>query len=325
MQSLDLESCCPDCSRFMVDAGDELVCPNCGVVREKEVVEAGPGYNGRTSALGRQALGSYMGSMGITRKERSSRGLTGSNSRYEYLKAVSDFAGRDEGAAITCAKMIDRVGEKLFLPGVVLLEASSIATKVLATEHPHRRFTIAAVSAYSLIAACKVEGATSVSVMEIIGAHAALGRRVTSSSIIQLTLESPIKTFARCPEDYLSRVLARLSMNRGLKDDLASEGVSQTIFFNSLRETAREVLTLVDEEARAGRRPGALAASAIYSAEMVLSFCESRRRRITQRDLAECGDTAEYTIREQCARIFMPAVERLVVRRMQSLPPAPAR
>ena len=275
--------------------------------------------------MGRQALGSYMGSMRITREERSTRGLAGSNSKYEYLKVVSDFAGRDEGAAASCAKMLERVGEKLFLPKVVVLEAAYIARKVLAVEHPRRRITIAAVCAYSLIAACKVEGVTTVSVREVIDANAALGRRVTSSSIIQLTLESPIKTFARRPEDYLSRVLARLSMNRGLVSQLSAEGVPQTAFFNELRETAKEVLELVDDGARAGRRPCALAASAIYSAETVLSLCEPRRRRITQRDLAEGGDTAEYTIREQCARIFTHAVEVVVARRRRLLPPPSAR
>lgn len=320
MQSIDFAPSCPDCSKSLVDAVDELVCPNCGMVKEKEVTESATNVLSKTRISGGLALGSYMGSIGITNEERFSRGVSGSNSKYEYLKLVSDFAGRDEGAAAACARMIERVGEKLFLPRVVLLEAAMIARKVLAVDHPHRRVTMAAVSAYSLISACKVEGVTAVSIMEIIGAHASLGRRVTSSSIIQITLESPIKTSARTPEEYLSRVLARLSMNRGLNEHLAREGVSQTRFFNSLRETAKEVLQLVDEDARAGRRPGALAASAIYSAEAVLSLAESRKRRITQRDLAECGDTAEYTIREQCARIFMPAVERLSARRKQPLP-----
>ncbi len=295
------------------------------MVKEKEVIETGPSGTPRVRSPGGKALGSYMGSIGITNEERFSRGLSGSNSKYEYLKLVSDFAGMDEGPAGMCAKMIERVGEKLFLPRFVIVEAASIARKVLSVEHHHRRITTAAVSAYSLISACKVEGVTAVSIVEIMGAHAALGRRVTLSSIIQLTLESPIKTFARTPEEYLSRVLARLSMNRGLNELLVKEGVSQARYFNSLRETAMEVLRFVDEEARAGRRPGALAASAVYSAEMVLSLAESRRRRITQRDLAECGDTAEYTIREQCARIFMPFVERLVARRQQTLPPASAR
>lgn len=303
----------------LVDAGDELACPSCGRTEEKEFAQpetTGEAMPGLTS---KQALGSYMGSRFVTKKERHSVGISGTGSSYKYLKIVSDFSGRNEGAPAACARLIERMGEKLCLPRFVRLEAASIARKVLTTEHPGRRVTVAAVSAYSLITACRLEGVTSVSVKEIMGAHAALGRQVTSSSVIQLALESPVRAFARPAEDYLPRVVARLSMNQKIRQQLATEGVYQTAFFNSLREAAAELLRMVGQEGKVGRRPSALAGSAVYSAELALSRCESRRRRLTQRDIAECGDTAEYTIREQCARIFAPAVEELVRRRTQTL------
>jgi transcription initiation factor TFIIIB Brf1 subunit/transcription initiation factor TFIIB len=258
----------------------------------------------------------------MTPKERASRGLSGSNSKYQYLKVLSDFVCRGEGAAEACDRMIERVGEKLLLPGIVIDQASAMARRVLSSRPHGRRITIAAVSSYALIGACKVQGITSVSVREIVEAHVALGRRVSASSIIQLALESSVRTFARRPEDYLSRVLARLSRISVLQDRLASESVSQTSYFHSLRETAMEVLHSGDEDEMRGKRPCALAAAAVYSAEVVLSVCESRRKRLTQRELAQCGDTAEYTIREQCAHLFSPAVERVIVRRKLTLPPA---
>jgi len=321
MQAMEFDSSCPDCLKPLLDEGDELVCAACGITKEKLVVQSGISRSISMSTLGKPALGSYMGSLGITSGERYSRGITGTNWNYEYLKVVSDFAGRNEGSSAICVKTIERVGEKLRLPRIVLVEAASIARKVFATKHSRRRITVAAVSAFSLISACKVAGITSVSIGEIIDAHLALGRHVTFSSIIHLTLESPLRAQARRPEDYLSRVLARLSMNERLNNTMTREQVSQTAFFASLRDTARELLRLAGEEARMGRRPCALAASAIYSAETVLSACDSRRKRVTQRELAECGDTAEYTVREQCARLFAPAVEALTARRKQILPP----
>jgi transcription initiation factor TFIIIB Brf1 subunit/transcription initiation factor TFIIB len=258
-----------------------------------------------------------MGSKEITADERQSKGVGGNGSTYEYLKVVSDSAGRNEGTPAICARMIERIGEKLLLPKVVRLEAQSIAKKVLALPHPHRRLATAAVSAYALIAACKLEFVTSVSVREIVEAHVALGRQVSSSSIIKLTLDSPIKTYARRPEDYLTRIVARLNMNRKLLEQLAKDGVRQTEYANCLRETASELLESISQDSRAGRRPCALAGSAVYSAELVISRVESRKRRLTQRELAECGDTAEYTVREQCANVFAPAVEELVRRRIQ--------
>jgi len=279
------------------------------------VSPVGVGLVARTPLVGKLALGSYMGSLEVTNKERYSKGITGSNSNYKYLKVVSDFAGRSEGPEGSCARLIERVGEKLMLPRIVLLEAASIARKVLSNQPPHHRVSVASVSAYSLIAACKVSGATSTSVREVIGAHAAMGRKVTSSSIIQLMLSSPVRTYARAPEEYLGKVLAQLSMNPHLEERASAARVHLAEYLQRLRDTAIEVLGMLGEEARAGRRPGALAASAVYSAETVLSRCQGRRRWVTQRELAECGETAEYTIREQCAGLFLGAVEAVVNRR----------
>jgi len=319
MQASEFDNICSDCLRGFVDAGDEMVCPSCGVVKEKDVVEPEICGPGRVRGFGSETLGSYMGPKGATDGEKFAQRLTASGSKFGYLKVVSDNAGRDEGLVELCAKTLGRVAERLFLPRAVVAEATSIAQKVVSTRNPHRRVTVAAVSAYSLIAACKVLGIASVSAREIRAAHVDLGRNVSTSSIIQLMLESPIKTCARKPEDYLSRVLARLSTREPLVEALAREGVPQTAFFNSLRETAKDALECVDEDGRAGRRPSALAASAVYSAETILALSESRKKRMTQRLVAECGDAAEYTIREQCAKIFAPIVSLLVRRRLQTL------
>jgi len=322
MQTLDLEISCPECSVSYVDGGDEMVCPKCGRVRTKLCQDSFPSKGLEHLTPGRLQLGSFMGSMRITPQERASKGITGSNSKYEYLKALSDFTGRAEGPGEACERIIGRVGEKLSLPRVVLEEASAVARTILSSNPCHRRVTLAALSAFSLVAACRVEGVTSVSVREIISAHAALGRRVNASSFIQLALESPVKILPRRPDDYVSRVLARLSWNQRLGDKLRSEGVSQARYFSALRETAKELISRVRPEELSGRRPCALAAAAVYSAEVVLATKESRGRRLTQRLLAECGDAAEYTIREQCANLFTPAVTSVLVRNQQVLPAA---
>jgi len=292
-----------------------MVCPTCGRTEEKVVSPLGASLVSRAPLMGRQALGSYMGSMEVTSKERFSKGITGSMSNYKYLKVVSDFAGRSEGTEGSCARMIERVGEKLMLPRIVLIEAVSIARKVLASQPPHHRVSVASVSAYSLIAASRVSGTNAVSFKDVIDAHAAMGRKVTSSSIIQLTLSSPVRTFARIPEEYVGKVLGQLSMNPHLEERAAAAGVRRVEYLQRLRDAALELLGMLGEDARAGRRPGALAASAVYSGETVLSICDGRRRWITQRELAECGETAEYTIREQCAGLFVGLVRRAAERR----------
>jgi len=325
MQALDLETSCPECCVPFVDGGDEMVCPKCGRAISKQCEGAYPSKAAELHGPGKPQLGSFMGTMRITPQERASKGIAGSNSKYKYLKVLSDYAGRDEGPGEVCDRIIGRVGEKLFLPRVVLDEASAVARTMLSSNQSRRRVTLAALSAFSLVTACRVEGVTSVSVREIISAHAALGRRVNFSSFIQLALESPIKILPRRPEDYISRVLARLSWNQRLSGRLKSEGASQASYFNALRQTSRELLSMVRPDELSGRRPCALAAAAIYSAEVALATIESRGKRLTQRLMAECGDAAEYTIREQCANIFTPAATSFIARRQRVLPPVARR
>jgi transcription initiation factor TFIIIB Brf1 subunit/transcription initiation factor TFIIB len=322
MQALDSDMLCPECSRRFLDAGDELVCPGCGVVGEKQVIEAPLVARPRPRDAVRPPLGSYMGPRFASAGERTARGITGEGDGYRYLKAVSDFAGRREGAAMGCARLIERVGEKLGLPHAVLLEAASTANKVLTSARSAtRRTSVAPVSAYSLISACRTAGMTAVSPREILATHAALGRRVSSSSVIQLAIDSPVRTYASGPDGYLSRVIGRLLADRRLSERLAKDGVHMAGYLVALRECAAKILALAERTEMSGKRPCALAAAAVYSAETVLSACEGRDRRLTQRELAQCGDTSEYTVRDQCAVIFLPVVRELIARRMPALPP----
>lgn len=309
----------------MLDAGDELVCPGCGIACEKQVVEAPLAARPRPRDAVRTQLGSYMGPRFAGAGERTARGITGEEDGYRYLKVVSDFAGRREGAAVDCAKLIERVGEKLVLPSSVLLEAASTANRVLAAvQRTTRRMEVAPVSAYSLISACRTAGMGGVSPREILAAHAVLGRRVSHSSVIQLAIDSPVRTYASGPDGYLSRVIGRLSANRRLSERLAREGVRLQTYLAALRECGTELISLAEPTDMSGKRPCALAAAAIYSAETVLSIRERRSRRLTQRELAQCGDTSEYTVRDQCAAIFLPAVRKLAAQRKPALPPQAA-
>jgi transcription initiation factor TFIIIB Brf1 subunit/transcription initiation factor TFIIB len=304
----------------MVDAGDELVCQSCGIVGDKEVVETGKPRTPVAIDFTGQALGGYMGSIEVSYRDRFSRGFAHSASRYEYLKVVSDYAGREESSVYACARMIERVCEKLGLPRFVLPQALRIAKRILAAGTRERRVTLAAVSAYALIAACKAEGVTSASVKDVVSTFQAQGRRVKASSIIQLSLESPMKTEARGPEDYVGRVVAKLSSNQDLAKALTSEGIPPTPYFSALREGARDILESLGWDVKVGRSPCALAATAVYGAELLLAEREGRPRRITQREVALCGDTAEYTVREQYKEIFVRSPVRLRERAEGTLP-----
>jgi transcription initiation factor TFIIIB Brf1 subunit/transcription initiation factor TFIIB len=301
-----LDSKCPGCSGAFLDVGDELVCGTCGVVSEKEVLEVP--FVRKTSAmdLTRQSLGGFLGSAGSRQGERHPRALPGSVSTYEYLKLVSDFAGREDDLEYSCARMIERVCEKLSLPGYVVTESVSIMKKTLHLKRGGHRITTAAISAFSIANACKVEGVASVTLREIVDTHRALGRRVRMSAIMELTMESDIKLPARKPEDYLGRVLAKLASHPKVSARLRAAGVMETPYFNGLREEASLLIRSVPVQDKEGHGPCALAATSLYAAEVRISGTEKRKRRITQKEAADCGDTAEYTIRDQFREIFVP-------------------
>ncbi|HUI85718.1 MAG TPA: hypothetical protein VLY21_01015 [Nitrososphaerales archaeon] len=318
---------CVECTGAIVDLGDELVCGSCGIVTAKEVLdsvraERAPQAIDYTA----HSLGGYLGPLEPGYHEKFSRGFSASSSTFQYLKLVSDFAGREDGAVYACAKMIERVCEKLSVPRVVLGQATVTAKKLLETKRERNDITTAAVSAYAIISACKTEGVTSVGVREIVEAHRLMGRRVKTSALIQLSLESPVRTSARRAEEYVSRVVSRLESVEGLSEQLTGLGMGGIPYFNRLREAAKDTLGKVDPTARGGHSPCTLAATAVYAAEVVLSRRESRKRLLSQRDVAESVNVAEYTVREQFGEIFRPLLQQqaAVTERTPPTPPPPA-
>lgn len=305
MQVLEPGATCPECNVSLIDALDEMVCPGCGITKDKEVLENGVEVQMKVPRFGSYVLGSFMGAKRKVGEasSRKFRGLDGSGFRYGYFKAVSDRAGKEEGAQVDCAKIIERVGELLLLPRLTIVEATAMARKVLAHTRSSRRITAASVSAHCLISACKIGGVCSVDSKEIIKAHAPFGR-VTTSSVMRVAFDSPIRTFTRSPVDYVAQVIGRLSMNPRLAKLLAADGAPIAPFLRALTETSMEVLANLEEGSKWGRRPTILAASAVYAAERTLALREKRKPRISQRDLAECVGSSEYTIREQFSSCF---------------------
>ena len=302
---------CVECLGEIVDAGDELVCRSCGVVTEKEVLEAwGKQRPPQAIDYTAQALGGYLGPLEHGYDERFSRGFSGTSSNFEYLKLISDYSGREDSTVYSCVKMIERVCEKLSMPGMIVGQAVVIAKKLFEVKRQRNDITAAAVSAYAIITACKIGQVTSVGVKEIIEAHRLMGRRVKMSALIQLSLNSSIKLVPRKPEEYVGRVIARLSSNASLAEDLATRGINRTVYLSALRAAAMEALAAVEPQNRGGHSPCTLAATAVYAGEISLARRESRNRLLSQRDVAESVGVAEYTVREQFGEIFRPMMQR---------------
>jgi transcription initiation factor TFIIIB Brf1 subunit/transcription initiation factor TFIIB len=282
----------------MVDAGEEFVCSSCGMVMAKEVMESGEDRTPQAIDYTTHALGSYLGPLDYGYEERFSTGFSKSPSTFKYLKTISDFAYRDGAALYSCAKLVERVCEKLALPKSVMGESVSIAREVMGMRKRRGEVTIASVSAFAIINACKRLGVTSAGVKEVMEAHRNMGYRVKASVIIQISIDSPIRTRPRRAEEYLGRVLIHLPRV------LIKTGGMPAGYTNRLHEAAKVALEQVDGPSRGGHNPRALAATAVYAAEVALSESEGRKKVFCQREAAECSEVAEYTVREQYVEMF---------------------
>jgi transcription initiation factor TFIIIB Brf1 subunit/transcription initiation factor TFIIB len=294
----------------MIDVEDEFVCESCGSVTAKEVIES---HEMKPQAIDytKHSLGSYLGPLEYGYEEKFSKGFSHSSSTFRYLKTVSDYSYREDGSAYSCAKMIERICEKLLIPKGVIGQAINIAKSMLEMKGDRSRFTIAAISSFSIITACKMYGITSVGVREAIEAHRSLEYRVKISTIIQMSIDSPIRLRARRAEEYLNRIITHLSSNESFKKSLNERGLNESIYSYRLLEIAKKILQFIDETMRGGHSPSALAATSVYAAEILLARAEFRKKRLTQRELAKCANVAEYTVREQYVEIFRPHMEEI--------------
>jgi transcription initiation factor TFIIIB Brf1 subunit/transcription initiation factor TFIIB len=299
---------CPQCSGRIIDAGEEFVCSSCGVVTTKEVTDQRTGTTpsvAQATDYAGHSLGSFLGPAEVGYEEIFSKGFSKSPSTFRYLKTISDFSySREEGSLYACERLIERVCEKLTLPRAVVGEAVSIAKEIIAVRKERGGFTIASVSAFSVITSCKIQGVTCVGVKAVVDTHRDLGYRVKTSTIIQISIDSPIRVAARRPEDYLGTVVARLPgvpLSRGATLPLG--------YLNRIHLAAKLALESVDVPSRGGHNPRALAATAVYAAEVALATIEQRKKILSQRDTAACADAAEYTVREQFVEIFKPRIE----------------
>jgi transcription initiation factor TFIIIB Brf1 subunit/transcription initiation factor TFIIB len=294
---------CAHCSGRMVDIDEEIVCSSCGSVRAKEVAadSVGGAMTRRAHAVDytNHSLGSFLGPMEYDRDEAPSKGLSGSSSTFRYLKTISDYSQVDEAGVYPCAKLIERICEKLSLPPAVMRQSIAVAKGLLVIRKQRTGYTIAAISAFSIISACRICGISSVGVREVVAAHRALGHNVRPSTLIKMGFDSPVKASAMRAEEHLGRVAARLS------EVLPKLGAPPGYQYKLLH-LARRALATLDSSVRGGHSPCALAATSFYAAEMAVSESESRKRLFTQREVAACVNAAEYTVREQFCELFRP-------------------
>jgi len=279
---------CPECRGHLVEAGEELTCTSCGLVAKTEKTSTEVARAGRTTS---RRLGSFMG----TRQDENSHADFNGASTVGFAKLLSDNMGVDS-AAWNCANMIRRVSEKLSLPSFATENAVALSERMLAASRNgrlgKRRTSVPAISAYSILCACRAAGLDRISSKSVIQAHNDMGHRVTKSVLLQIGMESPVPLRPADPTALLRSVLGGLQSKEDILQRLKKNGVEPGPYFRRVLQASQTVLGSV-RALREGCSPRTVAAASVY-----LASREVGPRAVMQREVAEIAGVAEYTVRE---------------------------
>jgi transcription initiation factor TFIIIB Brf1 subunit/transcription initiation factor TFIIB len=277
---------CPECREDLVCAGEgELACSYCGIVvgRAESAREEG---SSAPSGSKSEPLGSY-----IVADTESAPSLTGS--AFGWAKLMPNVVGRG-GPSTACSGLTNRVADRLGLPKSVAQNAQITARKLL----PHREAygtTVATISAYSILHACRSAGMTHVSHREVLKAYTDAGYRVGKSELLQLGLESGMPLPHPTAEDFVRAAIAKLRSNERVAERLRQANLDPKAYFTRLYELAKEVAAEPIEPN--GFSPRTVAAGSVYVASLSMPA-----RTLSQKDAGEALGMAEYTVRDFCFR-----------------------
>ena len=210
------------------------------------------------------SLGSYMGPLEYGYGAIFSKGLSGSPSTYKYLKTISDFSCRDGSGLDTCAKLMERVCEKLDFSKSVVGESVAIAKCVIEIRKEHGGTHD-----------CRHIGVLDNQLVQEASGHKGGGARDDGGpqeprvpgeglghhpGIFEPT---PGKaTGPRMAEEYLGRVLV------DLQQSLRRRGRGPGGILQHALRGGQDPLENTDGPSRGGHNPRALAATAVDAGEM---------------------------------------------------------
>ncbi len=283
---------CPECGGNHLSkdySRAELVCHDCGLVIDEDLIDHGPEWRAFDSEQRekRARTGSPMTYM-IHDKGLST--MIGWQNRDSYGKSIptrnraqlfrlrkwqrririSDATERNLATALSS---LDRMASGMSLPRTVRETAAMIYRKA-ALKNLIRGRSVEGVTAASLYAACRQCNVPRT--LDEIARIANMSRKEIGRNYRYISRELSLKLLPTAPQDYVSRFCSELKLS----------GDTQGKVMAILKEAA-------DAELTSGRGPTGIAAASLYIASVL---CGERR---TQREVADVAGVTEVTIRNR--------------------------
>ena len=279
---------CPECRADLVNTGEEgeLACSNCGVVAARSASAREDGSSA-PSVSKNEPLGSYMLPPGDSGPARGGHA-------FGLARLNPDIIGRG-GPLQTCSAMTDRIASNLELPKSLAQSANLVARRLLPARKEIRA-TIPAISAYSLLHACRSAGISHISYKTIVEAYRAAGFRICRSKLMRIGLDSPVPMPHSSVEELVKAVVGKLQSSEAIAARLKERSLDPREYFTKLLEFAKAVASQAG--GLNGFNPRTVAAGSVYLASVAIA----EKKTFTQHDAGETLGMAEYTVREFCCR-----------------------
>ena len=283
---------CPKCGSTHLSkdySRAELICKDCGLVIDDELIDHGPEWRAfdsdqrekraRTGAPMTYTIHDKGLSTMIDWRNRDSYGKsipTRNRAQLYRLRKwqrrvrISDATERNLAIALSA---LDRMASSMSLPRTVRETAAMIYRKA-ALKNLIRGRSIEGVTAAALYAACRQCHVPRT--LDEISNIAHISRKEIGRTYRYVYRELGLKLLPTSPEDYISRFCSELKLS----------GDVQAKTLEILQEAAHRELT-------SGRGPTGIAAASLYIASVL---CGERR---TQREVAEVAGVTEVTIRNR--------------------------
>lgn len=283
---------CPECGSTHLSrdfSRAELVCEDCGLVIDEDLIDHGPEWRAfdsdqrekraRTGAPMTYTIHDKGLSTIIDWKNRDSYGKSIPTRNRAQLYRLRKWqrrvriSGATERSLAIALSGLDRLASSMSLPRTVRETAAMIFRKA-ALKKLVRGRSIEGVTAASLYAACRQCNVPRT--LDEISNTARISRKEIGRTYRYISRELELKLMPTSPQDYISRFCSVLKLSADVK--------AKTL--EILHEAANRELT-------SGRGPTGIAAASLYIASVL---CGERR---TQREVAEVAGVTEVTIRNR--------------------------
>ena len=291
-QTIEETMKCPKCGSTHLTkdySRAELVCEECGLVIDGEIMDHGPEWRAFDSEQRdkKARTGSPMTytihdkglstTIGWQNRDAYGRSIPTRNRaqlyrlrKWQTRTRISDGTERNLALALSA---LDRMSSALSLPRNVRETAAMIYRKAVRQKLIRGR-SIEGVTAAVLYAACRQCNVPRT--LEEISSVAQMKKKEIGRNYRNISRKLELKLLPTTPQDYISRFCSQLKLSNDVQ-------VKTT---EILKNAARKELT-------SGRGPTGLAAAALYIASVL---CGERR---TQREVAEVAGVTEVTIRNR--------------------------